>query len=181
MAASRSPSNASSLASPTSAAGRSGTDREGRLERRPGAGRVAGRDERLAQRDVVEAERVALEPLVDRGGDRGAVAGDRGGRVALDEGQPRGADLGGGAVGDDRQLRVGGGRGREVAELERRVAEDAQRGRVGGRAEQDPAGELAGLAGTGGATTRMLARIAWAGQVAGLRDERRIGGLLGRR
>ena len=50
------------------------------LERGPGAGRVAGRQQQVAEGGVVERERVALEPLV--GGRRDATPGPRATAVA---------------------------------------------------------------------------------------------------
>ena len=92
IAADRSPPAASSLASPASAAGRPGRTARAAsyAARAPAASPVAR--ECLAQGDVVKPRAHPLEAFVRRGGDRVAIARDRRGRIALDEGQARRPD-----------------------------------------------------------------------------------------
>ena len=156
--------------------GRSGPDGERRLEGRPRAGLVARGEERLAQRDVVEAERVALERLVGRGGDRGLVGGDRAppGR----HGRTRAARRGPGRRSRRRSSREGlvgapcPRRGRRARATRRRGRPARSRCREPGRGST-----ARGRAprGSGGARRGCVASHRLGRDVARLRGERDIG------
>ncbi len=122
-----------------------GPDLERRLERLAGAGRVAGRDPRVAERRVEERQGAALEALVERGVDRRGVRGNRAGRIAPDERQPPVPDERGAAAGVEPERLVRGPGTGEVAELERRVAHDADGDRVARVAGEDHACGVARL------------------------------------